>query len=305
MTFAYFLSDKSKWSLLKLILLFSCSIFFLISSIYLILNFADEFPSYNIFNEHREEYNVYSSEIPVNKTSSQIFGYRKFYHEGFNDTFIRPRKEFPPTLISFRDEYLALIPMSKNEDPLWIKNVYSDFNIVTVCDKNDKRNGCDIRTSRNYDYNQLPKKSYDMFNYFCRTRAHRKYKAIFKIDFDLFIDKQYFYKVVEYMVKNYDKRIYFGDPMGHSSDDSFIAMNGKVYGVTSNIISDYCSCRHYDPGNGLEDFWFGFTIGKCIKRKKYNVENSLYYYHSLEHLIYHKEYQRNNVNYRSGRALFE
>ncbi|OLY77971.1 hypothetical protein AYI68_g7990 [Smittium mucronatum] len=305
MTFAYFLSEKSKWRLLRLILLFSCSIFFLISYIYLILNFAYGFPSYNIFNEHREEDNVNNSEIPISKTSSQIFSYRKFYHEGFNNTFIRPRKLLPSTLVSLRDDYLAMIPMSKNEDPVWIKNLYSDFNIVTVCDMNDKRDGCDIRTSRNYNYHQLPKKTFDMFNYFCKTRAHRKYKAIFKIDFDLFIDKQYFYKVVEYMVKNYDKRIYFGDPMGHSSDDGNIVMNGKVYGITSNIISDYCSCEHSDPNNGLEDVWFGDALGFCIKRKKYNVEDSVFYYHSLEHLIHHKEYRRGNINYRSGRKLFE
>ncbi|OLY77972.1 hypothetical protein AYI68_g7991 [Smittium mucronatum] len=239
------------------------------------------------------------------KTSSQLFSYRKFYHEGFNGTFIRPRKVLPPTLLSFRDDYLVLMPLSKNEDPVWSKNLYSDFNFVTICDKNDTRKDCDMHSPRLYNYYELPKKTFDMFNSFCETRAHEQYKVILKMDFDIFIDKQYLYKVIDYMVENHNKRIYFGDPMGRSSDDNNIAMNGKVYGVTSNIISDYCSCTYRKPNTGLEDFWFGYAVGSCVKEKKYNVEDSLLYYHSLEHLIYHKKYQRNNVNYRSGRILFE
>ncbi|OMJ09935.1 hypothetical protein AYI70_g10639 [Smittium culicis] len=194
-----------------------------------------------------------------------------------------------------------MVPISTYEDPEWMKNVYSDLNFVTICDKGDNREFCDINTERTYDYQELPKKSFDIFNRICGYE--RQYKVIVKMDFDVFIGKSYLYEVFSFMVENHSMRIYFGDPMGQTTESKGTAMNGKIYAVTSNIISDYCSCNTPEPGKRLEDMWFGQTVVECVKKKGYKPEEQIIYYHSKENLIYHKRYKKNNVDLQAGRKI--
>ncbi|OLY81000.1 hypothetical protein AYI68_g4901 [Smittium mucronatum] len=293
---------RQTWLLVLVAILSALSITFLLFPNSRLLHLSEDGDSDNSFYGYLEHNQTKVIQNPFKKTSSKLLDLRKFYNERFNGTFVRPPKRIPKTLLSFRNDYLALIPLSRNEDPSWIKNLYSDLNFVSICDKNDTRELCDMYSPRLYSYYELTKKTFDMFNFFCKSGAHKQYKVILKMDFDLFIDKKYLYEVLDYMVKNNDRRIYFGDPMIVPGENG-IAMNGKIYGVTSNIIDDYCSCSNPEPESGLEDLWFGYTIGNCIKGKKYSLKDGLLYYNSLEHFIFHKKYKWGNVNYSSGRKL--
>ncbi|PVU90338.1 hypothetical protein BB559_004686 [Furculomyces boomerangus] len=169
---------------------------------------------------------------------------------------------------------------------------------LTVCDKNDDRKECGTRTKDNYVFDTLPKKTFDMFNDICSNLNSRAY---FKMDFDVMIDKEYMAKVIRHMVDNSEKRIYFGDPMTYEKDRA-VAMNGKIYGMTRKLMSDYCKCGVKRPNTGLEDIWFGFQISDCVKKKfegkvvysLLNVDNSK---------LFHKNYTDKGVRLQLGRFV--
>ncbi|OMJ15116.1 hypothetical protein AYI69_g8315 [Smittium culicis] len=233
------------------------------------------------------------------KTSSKIFGLRTFYSSLYSSNFVKPYKKVRESLLELSRDVLIIVPIGKLDDPEWIKNVYSDLNVITVCDNDDSREICDVKLPRNYTYKQLPKKTFDTLNLICGSE--KQYKVFMKMDFDIFIDKSYMYEVLEFMLENQFSRVYFGDPMEEEREYKGVAMNGKVYAVTSKIVSDYCSCNNRDPDEGYEDSWFGYVIGRCVLKQNLALKDQTIHLHSKEQLIYHKNYINDSVNLFIGR----
>ncbi|OMJ28321.1 hypothetical protein AYI69_g2202 [Smittium culicis] len=260
---------------------------------------------YSFSHELREFYSATENNgyKPESLTIDDIFPIRTYKHEGFNGTFIKPPEKKRNSLIELKDDYLMMVPMNKNEDIEWVKNMYSDMNMVTICDSEDKRKGCDVTLKNSYPYEELPKKTLEMFQMLCRNQ--HDYKVYAKIDFDTFISKEYIYKVFKYMIDNYKKRIYFGDPMNKNDQGNGIAMNGKFYAFTSTVLADFCSCKVPVPSKGLEDMWFGTALSKCYQDKNIDASSQILYLKSKEDLIHHKEYKKKNVDFQIGRKVLQ
>ncbi|PWA00997.1 hypothetical protein BB558_002931 [Smittium angustum] len=62
-----------------------------------------------------------------------------------------------------------MVPISKQESIEFFKNLYSDLNVMTICDADDNRNECDLRLTGNYQYNTLPQKVKEMFSVACNN----------------------------------------------------------------------------------------------------------------------------------------
>ncbi|PVZ97697.1 hypothetical protein BB558_006335 [Smittium angustum] len=200
-------------------------------------------------------------------------------------------------------EYLIIIPLAKTESIVWLRNLYSDLNLKILCDVDDLRSGCDIRTKNAYTYDTLPLKTYDMMKILCHSKD--RYKAIVKMDFDIFINKFYFYNILKFLIKNSSRKIYYGDPMISNRVMMDLSMNGKVYAFTNPVLRDYCSCDIKRPtSGGLEDLWFGNNLIQCINSKNYKNKNEeLFLLFSKEHHIYHKSFENNNVKLNTGSSV--
>ncbi|PVZ97320.1 hypothetical protein BB558_006729 [Smittium angustum] len=209
-------------------------------------------------------------------------------------------RKHPFRLNEIRDDYQVYMPISRNESIEWTKNLNSDINLSVVCDKNDNRIGCDIRTHRNYDYKTLNYKTFDIIKTICKNP--RKHKVYMKMDFDIFIDKQYINDVLSFMINNHKKRIYFGDPMANYNGKRKVAMNGKLYAITDTLMNDLCNCKIKTTRPGLEDYWFGRVLHKCLDKKK-DKQNSIVLFRSNEKLIIHKKLIENSVKLQVGREI--
>ncbi|PVU98680.1 hypothetical protein BB559_001377 [Furculomyces boomerangus] len=216
-----------------------------------------------------------------------------------SDTVFIPRNK-KLDLGEIFDDYLVIVPLAKSESITWLRNLYSDFNFKIMCDVDDLRPGCDIRSKYHYTYDMLPLKTFDMMKILCNTRD--RYKAIIKLDFDIFLNKHYFYSIVKFLIKNSSRKIYFGDPMSKNSDKSSVCMNGKIYAFTNPILKDFCSCNIKRPTTGgMEDFWFGNKMTECINSKNYrNYKDRLFVLYSKEHHIYHKLFKNNDIKLTIG-----
>ncbi|PVU92177.1 hypothetical protein BB559_003814 [Furculomyces boomerangus] len=212
---------------------------------------------------------------------------------------IRPHLKFIPNLYSIYEDYVLLIPLAKTENINFTKNANSDLNLKTICDVDDPRPECDIKTHRSYVYEELPKKTYDMVNLVCNSGL--RYKVYAKIDFDVFVDKAYFHDVMKFMIDNHKRKIFYGDPMNHNSATERMAMNGKFYAVTDTLFDELCGCDFTEREKGLEDSWFGETLGWCVDKKKYKKGEGMVLLKSDESKVIHKTYYNQNVGLKLGR----
>ncbi|OMJ17969.1 hypothetical protein AYI69_g7217 [Smittium culicis] len=222
------------------------------------------------------------------KTSDDLFPFRPLYLNWLNSTYLRPRRAAKKSLLDLRNEYVIIMPINAKEDPQFIFELYSDANLITVCDRGDERAFCDVIVDPINGYWDLPAKTFDMFNRLCE--GIHEYKVFIKMDFDIFINKDYLYDVITFMAENSDKRIYFGDNNYVDSEFKQPVMNGKIYAITSKILQDYCTCDIEKPGTGLEDYWLGYTIHNCTDSKNYTQADDIFQYKSHEKEIFHKKY---------------
>ncbi|PVU88225.1 hypothetical protein BB559_005682 [Furculomyces boomerangus] len=155
-----------------------------------------------------------------------------------------------------------MIPISKQESIEFFKNLYSDRNVMTICDADDNRKECDLRLTGNYQYNTLPQKVKEMLSVACNSL--RGYKMYAKMDFDAYMKKDYVAKVIKFLTDNNERRIYYGNPI-YRHDQFF--MGGNFYAFTEQLFNDYCSCDIPEPDNWAEDYWFGRELEKCVKSK--------------------------------------
>ncbi|OMH80769.1 hypothetical protein AX774_g5791 [Zancudomyces culisetae] len=215
-------------------------------------------------------------------------------------------------LVTFDDknsDYAIIIPISPADDIFWIKNLYYGFNVLTVCDKDDpraqKKHLCDIVLDDNYEYRTLAKKTNDMISKICKTLP--RYKTIVKLDFDVVINKKYLVELLNLMIPNGGKRLYFGDPNYKGTNK--VAMNGKVYAFTRRLLEDFCNCTEVPKTRyGMsEDNWFGDTLARCAlqKNEKFNYNDEYILIISDRYQIHHKEYTKGNVNYKVGRFAYK
>ncbi|OLY81296.1 hypothetical protein AYI68_g4605 [Smittium mucronatum] len=187
---------------------------------------------------------------------------------------------------------LVAIPVSPKEDIEWLKNVYSDLNFVTFCDKDDLREQCVYRMDENYEYENLSRKTRDIFNILCRSLD--EYKAFAKLDFDTLLDKEYIYSVFSFLLENHSRLLYFGSPMS-CAGGSYVSMNGQFYAISHGILSKYCNCDTSNDWISSEDFWFGHIIHKCTSRGGILNINSIENYKINGSKIFHKGYNANGV----------
>ncbi|OMH81737.1 hypothetical protein AX774_g4804 [Zancudomyces culisetae] len=189
-------------------------------------------------------------------------------------------------------EYAVLTPIGPDDDIFWTKNLYSDFNLFLVCDHDDSRAECDYRLPDNYVYKTLPKKTFDMLQIFCL--GSHNYKAIFKLDFDVLLDKRYFLDVLEFMIANHQRRLYYGSAL-QCADSCEFYMDGPVYGLSRSLLDDYCACDVERPDSVHEDVWVAITLTECLlKSGTFNSEN-LTLIASNDRGVFHKKFAGKRV----------
>ncbi|PWA02992.1 hypothetical protein BB558_000861, partial [Smittium angustum] len=132
-------------------------------------------------NVVKESWKISDSDIEKVKTFDTKF---KIY------TISLPKdKKFTNPISKLREKYLVMVPISKQESIGFFKNLYSDRNLMTICDADDSRKECDLRLTGNYQYNTLPQKVKEMFSVACNNL--RGYKMYAKMDFDAYMKKDY------------------------------------------------------------------------------------------------------------------
>ncbi|PVU85726.1 hypothetical protein BB559_006850 [Furculomyces boomerangus] len=212
---------------------------------------------------------------------------------------IHPHLKFIPNLYSIYEDYVLMMPLAKTESIRFTKNANSDLNLKTICDADDPRPECDVKTHRNYVYEELPKKTFDMVNLVCNSGL--RYKVYAKIDFDVFVNKAYFHDVMKFMIDNHKRKIYYGDIMDSNSASRRIAMNGKFYAITDSLFEELCKCEFKEKDKGLEDFWFGQVLGWCIDKKRFKKGEKMVLLKSDESKVIHKNLYDQNVGLKIGR----
>ncbi|OMJ12725.1 hypothetical protein AYI70_g8943 [Smittium culicis] len=191
--------------------------------------------------------------------------------------------------------------MSKEESISYLKNVYSDLNIVTLCDFDDKRSGCDHHLPKNYTYDNLNEKMFDIFNYTCRNFPG--YKVYAKMDFDAYVNKSYATSVLKFMIDNSEKRIYYGNPFKKS--ENIVFMGGHFYAFTVPLLNNYCKCNVKKPEMFYEDEWLGHTLNNCTRLLNNGKSNLIHYMYMEEDKILHKEARFKGVKLDMGHTVYE
>ncbi|OLY84417.1 hypothetical protein AYI68_g1418 [Smittium mucronatum] len=276
------------------------------------------FPSHLYFNTKHNLYHGDSStriypSIKFDLKSSNSSNWHLSTH-GFNAlkikdeskfvNYVRLPKEYygPGKLSDLGEEYLVMVPISKVEDIVFLKNFYSDLNIKVICDLDDPREECDHHLPGNYKYGSLDKKTFDLFKYACEN--FKGYKMYAKMDFDAYLDKNYAYGVIKFMMDNSDKRIYYGNPYMDKKVKK-VFMGGNFYAITSPLMADYCSCNIPTPMSVPEDEWYGNVLTDCTKELNDGKNHQIQYMYNDMKKILHKEYRSSGVHLRLGRGVYK
>ncbi|OMJ19329.1 hypothetical protein AYI69_g6667 [Smittium culicis] len=259
--------------------------------------------SYNAFDLKKSQVEDRLSKInPINKKSWKINDLKikemSFIHEENKVNTIKLPKEYygPAKVVDIIDEYQIMVPITTQESITFLNNMYSDMNILTFCDKDDGRNGCDIVSKNKYQYSTLTKKTFDMFNYTCNNL--KKYKVYAKMDFDAYVDKSYIHGVLKFMADNSDKYIYYGNPILRNGN---VFNGGNFYALSGAAFEEYCSCNLLSPDYYTEDQWFGDAVRLCLKEK--HPEKPIYYMLNDMDKVLHKEYKDIGVDVKLGRKI--
>ncbi|OLY82875.1 hypothetical protein AYI68_g2991 [Smittium mucronatum] len=215
--------------------------------------------------------------------------------ESRSDVLKLPREYYGPAkIIDLYDQYQIIIPISKYESISYLKNFYSDMNILTFCDFDDDRPECDIRSHQNYDYIHLSNKTLDMFDFACKNLPGYKFYA--KMDFDTYVDKSYLSGVIKFIADNADKNIYYGNPILRHGR---VFNGGNFYALSGSLFRDYCSCNIHLPKNYNEDEWFGDVLNRCFYSKNPHGTNLYYMYNDMNKIL-HKSFTDGGVSITLG-----
>ncbi|PVV03232.1 hypothetical protein BB560_002301 [Smittium megazygosporum] len=199
-----------------------------------------------------------------------------------------------------RGQYHIMVPMSKIEDISFFKSFYSDLETETICDIGDNREGCDSYLDKAYTYNTLKEKTRDMFRKYCNSG--QKHKLVAKMDYDaIIIDKQYFYKVLKFMMDNSDKPMYYGNPFYRYYGG--VSMGGNFYAINEKAIEHLCSCEMELSDVFAEDLWFGDVINNCTISKNLEGFDRINYIFNDGRKILHKNYNAKGVSLKLGRNI--
>ncbi|OLY84855.1 hypothetical protein AYI68_g972 [Smittium mucronatum] len=206
----------------------------------------------------------------------------------------------PGQLTDLGQDYLIMVPLSKVENIVFLRNFYSDLNLVVICDADDNREGCDYHLKGNYEYGTLGQKTFDLFDFACKNFPG--YKLYAKMDFDAYLDKNYVHGVLKFMMDNIDKRIYYGNPyMKH--EHMIVFMGGNFYALNAPLMADYCSCKIPDPDMFFEDEWYGHVLTNCTRSIKDGKDHEIHYMYNNMDKILHKEYKAQGVHVKLGRNI--
>ncbi|PVU97031.1 hypothetical protein BB560_005774 [Smittium megazygosporum] len=203
-------------------------------------------------------------------------------------------------LYDLKGQYHIMVPMSSIEDIKFFKSFYNDLETETICDLGDDRDGCDSYLDKKYNYYTLKQKTRDLFQKYCSSG--QKHKLVAKMDYDaIIIDKQYFYKVLKFMMDNSDKPMYYGNPFYR--DYGGISMGGNFYALNQKAMEYLCSCKMELSDVLAEDLWFGDVINNCTISKNLEGFDRINYIFNDQSKILHKNYNAKGVSLKLGRNI--
>ncbi|PWA00770.1 hypothetical protein BB558_003203 [Smittium angustum] len=213
------------------------------------------------------------------------------------DTIPLPQdKNYTDLIGTLREQYLIMVPISKQESIGFFKNVYSDLNILIVCDADDNRSECDLQLNGNYEYKLLSHKIKEMLSVACNNL--KGYKMYAKMDFDAYLKKDYVANLIKFLIDNNERRIYYGNPIIR---EDHLFMSGNFYAFTEQLFNDYCSCKIPRPDVWNEDYWFGKELEKCVKSKNLTKTEGTLHIINDQSKILHKKYTDIGVSLKLGR----
>ncbi|OMJ08430.1 hypothetical protein AYI70_g11557 [Smittium culicis] len=242
---------------------------------------------------------------PVNKVSWHLpldqFNAIKIYDEGKKSYYTSLPKQYygPANLADLGQDYLIMVPISKIESITFLRNFYSDLNLLVMCDSDDTRPGCDHHLPGKYEYGTLNMKTFDLIQYACKNFPG--YKMYAKMDFDAYLNKDYLHGVIKFISDNNDKRIYYGNSF-MSKEYHVVFMGGNFYAVSGLLMQDLCTCGIPLPDMYLEDHWFGVVVANCTTRFK-DDKHEVHYMYNNGDMIRHKEYKDDGVLVKLGRHV--
>ncbi|PVU95738.1 hypothetical protein BB561_001650 [Smittium simulii] len=204
-------------------------------------------------------------------------------------------------LTELEEKYLIYMPIAKYESIDWVKNYYSDLNFKTICDVDDGRKRCDVNLEKQYTYDDLRLKTYEMMQKFCKNdHTPGKYKFFAKLDFDTVLDKRYLYDVIRYISDNSDRRIYYGKTW---PQDGFVEMNGQFYAISGKLVDELCSCNMLYPTRAGEDTYFAEALHQCVRENLLPEDKEIIYIEYNNEYCKHAELNTDGVSLKLGRSV--
>ncbi|OLY84909.1 hypothetical protein AYI68_g915 [Smittium mucronatum] len=212
-------------------------------------------------------------EIPDSYLESDIDPLQEHFQKERQASLNKGFKLRSPTIdnsfLQYYDQVLFLVPFRRDDDEFFLRNLYSDLNIFTVCDNDNFDESCDIVSKKMYPKEESAGKIFHAYNALCDVK--NPFKVYVKMDYDVIIDKNRLFPFLEEMLVDSNKVAYF-EPDKEDIPNSSQHSLGKFYAFSHGLMERYCSCNLEPSLTRFEDAWFLDSMIKCLNSK--NVEES-------------------------------
>ncbi|OMJ27988.1 hypothetical protein AYI69_g2554 [Smittium culicis] len=168
------------------------------------------------------------------------------------------------SVLKYHDQVVFLVPFKRHYDMFYLRNLYSDLNVFTVCENDNFDEGCDIVSSKKHENENYAANMYSGFDALCD--ANNPFKVYVKMDYDTFIKKRPVFDALKPLLDSPETKFLL-TPKKYAVGDKETS-DGKFYAFSHGLMAEYCRCKPAPPAAHFEKSHFSTVMAKCLAATK-------------------------------------